>query len=227
MTEAVSAIFFDLFSTLISVSKAVGDRGRHTADVLGIDRNLWNSACFSEHHDICRPTSQREIIQRLAHSLDPGIPMPLIEEATEERQWRFDHALLNIEDEILEILGKLKHDGFRLGLISNASTDEVRAWPASPLSRLFDVALFSCHCGISKPDPGIYFRALNEMHVAPGQALFVGDGRSREHLGASHAGIRSLLVTYFIEEPDEDDMSRRSEGSSGQISHIRELYDHI
>lgn len=227
MPQVVSAIFFDLFSTLISVSKAVGDKGRHTADVLGIDRDRWNTACFSDHHDICRPTNQRGIIQKLAHSLDPTIPISLINQAAEERQWRFDHALLNIERGILEVLNSLRDAEICLGLISNASTDEVRAWPDSPLYPLFDVALFSCHCGIQKPHPGIYQQALSEIGITPDEALFVGDGRSREHQGAAQAGMKGLLVTYFIENADEDDMAQRSKGSSGTITHIRELFDHI
>ena len=167
MSQVVSAIFFDLFSTLISVSKAVGNKGRHTADVLGIDRDRWNTACFSDHHDICRPTNQRRIIQKLAHSLDPTIPLSLINQAAKERQWRFDHALLNIEQEILEVLNRLRDAEIRLGLISNASTDEVRAWPDSPLSPLFDVALFSCHCGSKKPEPRIYQQALQQLGLKP------------------------------------------------------------
>jgi len=39
----VLIIFFDLFTTLISVSKAAGGRGRYTADILGLDRDTWNA----------------------------------------------------------------------------------------------------------------------------------------------------------------------------------------
>ncbi|MES9872135.1 MAG: HAD-IA family hydrolase [Candidatus Sedimenticola sp. 6PFRAG7] len=223
MQESPKAIFFDLFATLISVSKAAGAQGRYTADILGIDRTRWNAACFSEHHDICRPTNQVETIRKMAHSLDPSIPKSLIHEAAEERQWRFDHALINIEQEMLEVLEKLRSAGIRLGLISNASTDEVRAWPNSPLAPLFETALFSCECGLKKPEPGIYRLALDNLAINADEALFVGDGNSREHLGASETGIRSLLVTYFLENCGEDDLQRRGAGSSGTISHIREL----
>ncbi|MEJ1469495.1 MAG: HAD family hydrolase [Candidatus Sedimenticola sp. (ex Thyasira tokunagai)] len=223
MNHSPKAIFFDLFATLISVSKAAGGQGRYTADILGIDRSRWSAACFSEHHEICRPTNQAEIIQKMAHSLDPDIPIPLIHEATEERQWRFDHALINIEQEILEVLEGLKSGGIRLGLISNASTDEVRAWSNSPLAPLFETALFSCDCGLKKPEPEIYQLALNSMAVSAGQSLFVGDGNSREHQGAAASGIRSLLVTYFIEGCSEGELKSRGKGSAGTISHIREL----
>ncbi|OOZ36533.1 HAD family hydrolase [Solemya velesiana gill symbiont] len=227
MLHYPKAIFFDLFATLISVSKAADGQGRYTADILGIDRKRWNAACFTEHHEICKPTNQGEIIQKLAHSIDPTIPMSLIEAATEERQWRFDHALTNIEQEILDVLDNLNTAGIQLGLISNASTDEVRAWLDSPLEPLFETALFSCECGLKKPDPEIYQLALDNVAVSPEQALFVGDGSSKEHLGAARSGIRSLLVTYFLEDCSEDELARRGEGSTGTISHIRELTAHL
>lgn len=228
MKKQIEAIFFDLFSTLISVSKAAGDQGSYTADILGIDRTAWNNACFSDHHDICAPSDQIAIIQKLAHSLDPSIPLSRIQEAAAARQWRFDHALCNIEEEILHVLGKLKQRGIRLGLISNASTDEVRAWSDSPLAELFETAHFSCHCGIKKPQPGIYQLVLRQMGLTPEQALFVGDGRSQEHRGASSVGIKSLLVTYFIDSDSSDtDLNHRREGTSGEIAHIRDLFCHI
>ncbi|OQX31517.1 MAG: hypothetical protein B0D96_06210 [Candidatus Sedimenticola endophacoides] len=216
------AILFDLFATLISVSKAAGG-GRYTADILGLDRHAWNRACFSEHHEICRPTRQRDIVRRLAHSLDPEIPETLIAEACEERQRRFDRALIEVEAEILTVLGELRGRGIHLGLISNASTDEVRAWDRSPLAPLLDCALFSCHCGLKKPDPGIYHLGLRTLGLPPHQALFVGDGGSDEHLGARRAGIHSLQVTYFLERLSPEELAHKARGARGRINHIREL----
>ncbi len=225
MTPTTDVILFDLFATLISVTKAANGRGRHTADILGIDRDRWNRACFGEHHEICRPTRQHEVIRRLARSIDPGIPDHRIREASEERQWRFDNALLEIEPGITTVLERLRGEGLRLGLVSNASTDEVRAWSDSPLRPLFDTALFSCERGVQKPSPAIYAMALEELEARPEAALFVGDGGSREHRGAADAGIRSLLVTYFLEGLGEEDLAARADGAVGTIGHIEELLD--
>ena len=223
MSHPVQAVFFDLFATLISVSKAAGGRGRYTADILGLDREQWNTVCFSDRHDICGPTSQLEIIRKLAHSLDASIPMHLIREVAWERQRRFDHALLHLEREILEALAALKERGIRLGLISNASTDEVRAWPDSPARPFFDSALFSCECGLKKPDPAIYRLGLSRLDVEARHALFVGDGGSQEHLGAARSGIRSLLSTHFLDTSSDEELRQREMGSVGRIGHIGEL----
>ena len=227
MHTPIRCVIFDLFGTLISVSKAVGGRGRHTADILGIDRRSWQAACFSEHHEICRPTSQEEIIGRLARSIDPEIPHQLIEEASLERQWRFDHALREIEDDILQFLERLRAGGIRLGLISNASTDEVRGWSASPLAPHFECVLFSCECGMKKPDPAIYRLALERLESGAQESLFIGDGGSNEHAGASRSGIRSLLTTYFLEGCSEQELRLRGDGSIGTIAHVSELVGYL
>ena len=104
----VHAIFFDLFNTLIDVGSVPASQGRNTADILCIDPKTWNQACFGHHHEICKPTTHVDVIQRIAHSLDPTIPFDMIEQATNERQKRFDYALKNVEDGILKTLKTLK-----------------------------------------------------------------------------------------------------------------------
>ena len=133
----VKTVFFDLFNTLLSVGKVPEEVGRYTADILGLDRDDWNAACFGAGHEICQPTEHLDVIRSLAHSLDPGIPHTLIEQATLERQARFDYALLNIEDEVLATLARLKDRSMRMCLISNASTAEVAAWQHSPLASMW------------------------------------------------------------------------------------------
>ncbi|MEW8626923.1 MAG: HAD family hydrolase [Candidatus Thiodiazotropha sp.] len=223
MKPTYKTILFDLFGTLLSVSKAAKGQGRYTADILGLDRQAWNQACFGKHHDIVSRTDHLESVRRIAHSLDPTIPLDRVRQAAEARQLRFDNALTDIEPDILDILQRLKQQGFILGLISNASTGEVRAWPDSPLAPLFTTVYFSWQHGVQKPDPAIYRAALAELAIDPQAALFVGDGSSEEHLGAEACNIDSLLVTYFLDSSNEQELKRRGAGSKGRIGHIREL----
>lgn len=196
----IRAVCFDLFHTLIDVGRSPGTPGRYTADILGLGREDWNDACFSEVHDICRPSDYREVVRQLAHSLDPSIPLSLIHEAAEERKARFDYTLCNPEPGVIDSLEQLREHGYKLALISNASSGEVEAWPQSPLAEYFDSAVFSCHCGYAKPDAGIYRHALQQLAVAPEEATFVGDGGSNEHAGASAFGMHTILLTHYVAE---------------------------
>lgn len=218
-------IFFDLFHTLINVTTAPGASGRNTADILGVGRDEWNAACFSPAHNITGESTQVEVIRSLAHSLDPTIPIEKINDAAEERQRRLDHALLHIEEEVLEVLARLRESGFRLCLISNASTGEVSAWPRSPLSELIHEAVFSCHCGWCKPQPEIYHHAMQRMDVTVEEALFVGDGGSEEHKGARQVGLDNVLITRYLGHYDEERLAARAADTRWQIETLSELME--
>lgn len=196
--ENIQAICFDLFNTLVSVGQVPADVGPTTAAILGVDIQIWRDVCFSEHHDICGPTDATENLRRMAHSIDPAIPEVAIQEAVKVRQRRFDYALQHVEPEVLNVLQELRQTGLRLALISNASTAEVQAWPVSPLAGLFDTAIFSCHCGSMKPEPGIYQEALKKLGIAPTTCLFVGDGGSNEHYGAHLLGMKPVLLRRHL-----------------------------
>lgn len=216
-------ILFDLFHTLVDVGSVPDSKGRYTADILGVERDAWNQACFGSAHDICRPTVHVDIIRELAHSLDPTIPEVAIRQAAQERQQRFDYALENVEPQVVDVLAQLRQSGLRLGLLSNASSGEVAAWPRSPLAGLFEEAFFSCQCGLAKPDEAFYRHALDTMDVAVTETLFVGDGGSHEHVGARRVGIDNVLITRHISHFDEARLAPRREAARWEIAHLNEL----
>lgn len=195
------AVCFDLFNTLISVGSVPTHIGGKTAEVLGVDANAWNNACFSDEHEICQPTNHFDVIRTLAHQLDPSIPLARIEEATRQRQARFDYALTtHVSPDAVNTLRKLRDQGYQIALISNASTAEVQAWPDSPLSSLFDVSVFSCDVGMKKPDPAIYHYTAEQLGIDSQHCVFVGDGGSDEHHGAHASGMTPLWLTCHLKE---------------------------
>jgi putative hydrolase of the HAD superfamily len=180
--QNIRALCFDLFSTLISVGQVPEHIGAFTADILGVDRKRWNEVCFGPLHEIRKPSEHLDNLRRMALSLDNTIPEQNIVEATAARQARFDHALEHgVESIVLNSLQDLKEAGFKLALISNASSPEVQAWPRSPLAELFDVTVFSCETGLCKPEIDIYHHTLNGLDEQAENCLFIGDGGSEEH----------------------------------------------
>lgn len=224
----IRAICFDLFNTLVSVGKVPEHIGRFTADILGIDHDIWNEACFGPHHEICKPTDHLEVIRKLAHSIDPEISPELIHQAMTERQKRFDHALLNVEYEILDTLQELKQAGYQLGLISNASTGEVLAWQQSRLATLFDLPVFSCDCGMKKPEVSIYLHALEGLSVKASECAYVGDGGSQEFHGAHAVGMHTILTKQFLKpERHQRVLREQSDCIRSEIDHIEQLIQQL
>ena len=195
------AVCFDLFNTLVSVGTVPSHIGRKTAEVLGVEARAWNHLCFSDDHEICRPTSHFDVIRTLAHRLDPQIPLERIADATRQRQARFDYALTtHVSPAVVNSLRKLRDQGYQIALISNASTAEVQAWSESPLRPLFDVSVFSCDVGMKKPDPAIYHYTAEKLGMDTQHCVFVGDGGSDEHHGAHASGMTPLWLTCHLSE---------------------------
>ncbi|MFJ9008615.1 HAD family hydrolase [Streptomyces canus] len=85
---------------------------------------------------------------------------------------------------------------YRLAVVSN--TQEANLVPdhleAMGVRQLFDAVVTSFEVGWRKPHPNIYTTALNELEIAPGAAVFVGDTYEADYRGPLRAGIRSLLI---------------------------------
>jgi len=208
MIEIKKCIIFDLFDTLVSLEanlagKAVSaplDNHATTSKILGVDPDAWNHQLFENSYD--RLTGQVKdsftIIKRLAHAIDPSISDEKIREATGIRMKRFHDAIVGVPGRTLEMLTALRLRGKKLGLVSNADVTEAAAWNESPLSSLFDSAIFSCDVGMMKPEPGIYELSFKQLGCKPNEAVFIGDGSSHELEGAKRIGLTTVLMTGHI-----------------------------
>jgi putative hydrolase of the HAD superfamily len=195
------AIVFDLFHTLTSVT-ALRVPGKGTSKVLGVSRQDWDEQLlrFSQDRLRGKMTDPFQIMEQMAHSIDPGIPDQIIEEAVRNRIERFEYALINIDSATIDTLKRLRQMGKLLGLVSNADVNEISGWEKSPLKDFFDVVVFSCRVGFIKPEPEIYAIALRELKVRPEDVLYVGDGGSDELRGAKETGMTTVLTIHVIKE---------------------------
>lgn len=94
----------------------------------------------------------------------------------------------------LSTLAALQQRNFLLGVVTN------RIWGGKPfredlqtlgLDNYFDLhkIAVSGDLGVRKPNPAIFLHALNELNVAPENAVMVGDSLNADILGAQRLGI--------------------------------------
>ena len=62
------------------------------------------------------------------------------------------------------------------------------------LLHALDVQIFSDEAGVPKPDPRVFRAALEPFHVAPGQAVHVGDLRRTDVVGARAVGMETIRL---------------------------------
>ena len=92
----------------------------------------------------------------------------------------------------LPTLHALRERGFRLGCVTNRAlggplfVEELRG---HEMHHLFDSYAISCDDGWLKPAPTLYQKALDELGVAPAEAVMVGDSLRADVAGAQALGI--------------------------------------
>ena len=94
---------------------------------------------------------------------------------------------------IHEMLEKLKNNGFALGMITNGYGQfQMDNIIALQIEKYFDVILVSEWEGIKKPDPQIFMNALQKLHVAPSESVFIGDHPENDVKAAQYVGMKGI-----------------------------------
>ena len=91
----------------------------------------------------------------------------------------------------------LRHNGVRIGICSNLSSDYVQSLQ-SALPNTPDIEVLSCKVGAIKPEPEIYAKVLDGLRVASDKVLFVGDAQRADIEGPRAAGMMAIHVDELV-----------------------------
>ena len=116
----------------------------------------------------------------------------------EHEAWRPAYAVLGSARALLD---SLRGRGVKTGLVANSWPDPARLLRADVeafgLADLLDVIVFSEEAGVSKPEPEIFLRALEQLAVEPEDAVFVGDRLETDVRGAAQVGMTTVQALWF------------------------------
>lgn len=137
-----------------------------------------------------------------------GVPHEPEAVSTAAAEFEEEHRLNNMwsvmRPEVPVALRRLREAGHRLAVISNAESNLRDRLAAHAIADCFDALVISAEVGAEKPDPAIFQAALDQMKVAPGRALHVGDFYEIDVLGALGVGIRAVLLDTSGLSADRD-----------------------
>jgi len=93
-------------------------------------------------------------------------------------------------------LAELRARGYGVGLITNRDNVErfYEVLDELDLRHYFDMTLASGEVGLRKPEPGIFFAALDQIGGTPEQSVYVGDNYWADVVGAQRAGLTPVLL---------------------------------
>ncbi len=99
-----------------------------------------------------------------------------------------------LDDELVDVIKELRPH-YRIGLLSNAP-DRLEAWLEEEwgIKHLFDAIVYSAKVGLAKPDQRVFHLVLEQLDVAPSEALFIDDFQ-RNIDAALTLGMRAIHFT--------------------------------
>lgn len=193
------AILCDLWGTLLPYADETA-RERNLAEmaqILAVDPGKFTTDWIGTIGERCLGSlgSLERTVEQLAIAQGARPSSEAVHRAVELRL-QFSRDSHDQAGPCLAALDALRAAGFRLAIVSDSTEETVRLWPGSQLSSRFELAVFSFNERVCKPDPRMYARALDGLHVAPARCAYVGDGGSRELTGAEAMGLTAFKYRF-------------------------------
>lgn len=90
------------------------------------------------------------------------------------------------------------HGRVSTGVVTNnVAAEQRQKIAACGFGPFLDTVIISEEAGVTKPDPRIFRRALDELRRPAGEALMIGDAWDTDIVGARAAGIRPIWFNRF------------------------------
>lgn len=195
------AVLFDLGGTLIKTVN-VPEIYRKILQAHGVKASAEDIAKAHEQNEI-----EFDIEERIEYTRDFWIKWnaKVLERIGIEENRQFlaekidalwwDYAELETYADVSETLAQLENRQIKTGIITNAfEKDYNQIFQKLDWADRFDVLVGIDACNKAKPAPEIFHCAIEELHVKPEEAIFVGDSVKRDYEGARKAGLKPLLI---------------------------------
>lgn len=129
--------------------------------------------------------TQTEFYEQLEKAM--GIPADKIQFDMESK--------LVADKKLIQLIKQLKKK-YKIGLLSNAGSEEISIIYRDGLDKLFNAITISYEVGDSKPNSTIYTMCLTKLGVSPMESIFVDD--STANLEAAHRlGLQTIHYPNF------------------------------
>lgn len=113
-----------------------------------------------------------------------------------------EQNLYPVFPEVPEVLTKLKNRGYKLAIVSNATSGRLikKAAAGRDLSKYFETIVVSADVGYRKPHPKIYQIALDFLNEKAEETVMVGDLLEVDIIGAQKLGMKTILAKFIAKQ---------------------------
>lgn len=178
----VGGVLVDAHPNPAVIARMFGDESRGLTTL--VDQAMW-----THRADYDAGLGDREFWDRIAG--DCGQPEPS-RELLKELVAHDSSRMADANEQTLGLVRLLRHQGVRVGILSNAPYPIAKAIRRSEWGRLFDFFAFSCDYGICKPSRGIYRDVLVRLAVPHEDVAFIDDRRENVR-AAELLGVQGIV----------------------------------
>jgi HAD superfamily hydrolase (TIGR01509 family) len=109
-----------------------------------------------------------------------------------------------IDPEIPDLIDALRGQGLAVAVVSNRNKPLTELMDTLGLTPYFDFAMAAGEVNAWKPDPEIFFHAMERTGTSPEETIYVGDNYYADILGSRNAGLIPVLIDPHQVFPDAD-----------------------
>lgn len=218
LVRSIKAITWDVGGTLLTPWPSVGhvyaevaaEHGFTGADPEMLNRQFAEAWKARQHFDHTR-AAWADLVRKTFYGLDAAKNQEIsffdavYERFTRASAWR-------LFDDVVPTLQALRENGLQMAVVSNWDERLHPLLAELNLTRFFEVVCVSLEVGHHKPAPQIFLSAVAAMGLKPEECLHIGDTQKEDTVGASAAGLPSLLI-------------KRTAKDGPQAGEIRSLLD--
>jgi putative hydrolase of the HAD superfamily len=219
------AVIFDLFGTLVDdFASSAGQMNADLATALEVPyepfMQLWRQT--SEMRTNGTFQTVEASIEHVCSKMGAPVTAEQMAKAVEIRL-RYTRQALKPRPNAVATLEQLKHEDYRIGLISNCSIEIPILWPETILADLVESPIFSSRERLKKPDPRIYHLACQRLGVEPDRCLYIADGENYELTAAAKVGLHPVLLRNLSRNNDSELLREAREWQDRVVSTLSEV----
>ena len=221
----ITGIIFDLGHTLIHLTRDINEVAREGAAAMAawyfkkkrikLDQPALIEVFLAERQMAWlngdKTQTETPLVQSLATALDkieapPTAKTKSLLEAAVKIYFEPEQAAWAAYPDAVETLKRLKSEGYRLGLYSNADDDPFvqRLINNNKFRPELGVSFSSAGKGWRKPKPDGFELIAKRWNAPVEEIVVVGDTLRADVLGAQQAGMKSILVTMHESSSNDD-----------------------
>jgi putative hydrolase of the HAD superfamily len=222
---SLTNVIFDLFGTLVDdFMSSGGEMLPEMAAALELRYEqftpLWNQT--AETRIIGTFDTVEANIDYVCRAMNVSPGAEQIRKAVEIRMKYVKQALRPRAD-ALETLSQLKHDAYKIGLLSNCSIEIPMLWEETAFANLINAPTFSCRARLKKPDIRIYNLACERLGVAPDSCLYIAAGEDHELAAAAKVGLHPVLIRPPSQKTHSESHQEANEWQGATIARLPEV----